>query len=439
MSSKSVVSTVAGVGLSCVGLAILASTEPPSAEWRSADELPAFDAMSLPALAQEVKSLNSRLQATKVANAAASREVWDFQARLSKASAAVAHLPSEIEALKQQATTLKAAIRQAVEDREAVTQDLAEYAKRFHDFQAHAPSYQQIDCAERALDGGKLTTLEEAYWRELPEAKRSALKYVRSQRTFITNKKKLAAEVASADHHYRALNEKWAGVLRQHADATARLAEVRIELAEVPAQLAAAEAGLTEQSNAQEAIQQRLAVAKRVQSRRYAEAKKAAERRLLATEQRGRQEAQASSPAVAFAPAAADSVVNVAVVPLYERRVIAYESDERIYRANALPPWSPRDEHYDRIHIDGRGLTSVRGNQTLVQRADGPSSMYTRDGNWEWHQMSHGVHGVRYYDDFRGVAQFDYVNPYSMVRTLGEQPYFGNDYGQGWSVQAPAW
>jgi hypothetical protein len=91
------------------------------------------------------------------------------------------------------------------------------------------------------------------------------------------------------------------------------------------------------------------------------------------------------------------------------------------------------------IHSDGMGVTTRQGNQTLVERANGASSLYTRQGPWESVQYSNGVVGQRYFDDYRGVTQFDFVNPNTGVRTLGEQPYEGNDYGQGWSQQMPLW
>ena len=90
------------------------------------------------------------------------------------------------------------------------------------------------------------------------------------------------------------------------------------------------------------------------------------------------------------------------------------------------------------IHADGMGVTTHQGNQVLVQRANGPSSLYTRQGPWESVQYSNGVVGQRYYDDDRGVTQFNFINPNSGVRTLGEQPYEGNDFGQGWSQRVSA-
>ena len=89
------------------------------------------------------------------------------------------------------------------------------------------------------------------------------------------------------------------------------------------------------------------------------------------------------------------------------------------------------------MHRDGYGVTQVSGNKTLVQRADGSTTLYTRDGDWEAVETNTGVQGMRFYDDMRGVTQFDFLNPREGMRTWGEQPYLGNDYGQGWSQQLP--
>ena len=90
------------------------------------------------------------------------------------------------------------------------------------------------------------------------------------------------------------------------------------------------------------------------------------------------------------------------------------------------------------FHRDGLGRTTRHGNQTLVERVNGPAAIYTREGDWESVQWSNGVHGYRHYDDLRGVQKFDMRNPSNGVRTIGEEPYVGNDYGQGWS-QLMAW
>ncbi len=105
---------------------------------------------------------------------------------------------------------------------------------------------------------------------------------------------------------------------------------------------------------------------------------------------------------------------------------------------DALEPVAPVGPS-STIHADGLGVTHRQGNQTLVQRANGPSALYTQQGPWEKVEYSNGVYGMRYYDDGRGITQFDFINPNMGVRTFGENPYEENDYGQGWSQRVPLW
>lgn len=88
---------------------------------------------------------------------------------------------------------------------------------------------------------------------------------------------------------------------------------------------------------------------------------------------------------------------------------------------------------------DEEGITQVSGNRTLVQRANGSATLYTREGPWESVDTNIGVAGKRFYDDSRGGTRFDYISRSTGIRTFGEEPYVGNNYGQGWSQKVPAY
>ena len=94
---------------------------------------------------------------------------------------------------------------------------------------------------------------------------------------------------------------------------------------------------------------------------------------------------------------------------------------------------------YRYLPRDEEGITQVSGNQTLVQRANGSATLYTREAPWELVDTNIGVAGKRFYDDSRGETRFDYIDPSTGIRTFGEEPYVGNNYGQGWSQQVPAY
>jgi hypothetical protein len=479
MSSNALFSTFACIGLSLAGLALFASTQPPHAARPAGGEWPELSKLTPASLASEVESLRQQLRQTDAAAATAVREAKDLKAALAQAAEAVAQIPVELETLGQQLTTIEGALRQAVAEREAASQDLADYSQRFCDFQKLSPGYEEVRRAERVLGGKRLTTREEAYWRERPELKNSAFAYAKKHREFLINKQKLANDAALAAEHCQAIEGKLATVRWQQTDAPNRLMQARQDLAELPTKIAAVEAELTQQTTARGALQQRLVAAETVKARLDANVlaakKRAAAQDRLAAELAAKQEQrQRSSSALVFAPAmpagpsaqprgldrlprgvrnlflakiagidlgidAPDVGAYVPDIDLYVPEVNVQVPEVHTYEPNAGLLRPPLADQGPRIHADGRGQTTVNGNRTFVQRSDGPSSLYTRDGQWEWHQMSHGVRGVRYYDDFRGVTQFDYVNPHSGVRIQGEEPYYGNDYGQGWSVQMPAW
>lgn len=59
------------------------------------------------------------------------------------------------------------------------------------------------------------------------------------------------------------------------------------------------------------------------------------------------------------------------------------------------------------VHSDGLSVTHRQGDQTLAERASGPSALHSREDQWEAIQYSNGVIGRRYFDVARSVIQFD--------------------------------
>jgi|688.fasta_scaffold713025_2 hypothetical protein len=91
------------------------------------------------------------------------------------------------------------------------------------------------------------------------------------------------------------------------------------------------------------------------------------------------------------------------------------------------------------MHEDGGGVTTRAGNEMLVERADGTATYYRRSGDWEYRQHNNGVHGYYHYDDVRQVQRFDYRNPRTGARIIGENPYPTNPYNRAWSRRGYGW
>ena len=91
------------------------------------------------------------------------------------------------------------------------------------------------------------------------------------------------------------------------------------------------------------------------------------------------------------------------------------------------------------VHEDGQGVTIRQGNQTLVRRNGGHAELITRVGNWEYRQHSNGVYGAYYYDNVKGVQRYDFRDPRTGQRKIGENPYPNTPYYYGWGAQGYGW
>lgn len=88
------------------------------------------------------------------------------------------------------------------------------------------------------------------------------------------------------------------------------------------------------------------------------------------------------------------------------------------------------------IHADGYGATYRSGNQTFVERMDGPSTLIQRVGDWDYRQMSNGVYGAFHYDRVNGVTKFDFRDPRTGRRVIGVNPNPSNPYVRPWSFES---
>jgi hypothetical protein len=162
--------------------------------------------------------------------------------------------------------------------------------------------------------------------------------------------------------------------------------------------------------------------------------------------------AKQSPPGFAYAPAGSQAGGGLSRLPPAVRTLILAEAagietgldlglNDPPYTGPSIPfsGQRPVARNHDGVsyHRDGMGRTTTLGDQTLVERVDGPAALYTRQNDWEFIQWGNGVYGARHYDSLRGVQQFDMRNPWTGTRTIGEEPYPGNYSGQSWSQQLP--
>jgi hypothetical protein len=92
------------------------------------------------------------------------------------------------------------------------------------------------------------------------------------------------------------------------------------------------------------------------------------------------------------------------------------------------------------VHADQRGMTYRQGNAQTVERWDGgPSTVYQRQGDWEYRGQTNGVEGYHYYDRQNGVTRFDYRDYRTGQRTIGVNPYPNNPYVRPWSYTEYGW
>jgi hypothetical protein len=367
-------------------------------------------------------------------------------------------LPAEIEGGQRTIPRLAAALAAAASEVKEAQETLSEYSGRFRDFRKLAPPPDLIDRAERLRRGERLSTLEEAAWRENPAAKKAALAYVEKRDRFDANERMLSAELEQARKAYVARAAKLNAARKRSTDAPKELLASQAALPEVSKLLATAEKEMGHLIAERDRLGRELAAAESKRAVEIAEAQKRAaeESRRLAELERSRKAQPERAAVAAFMPASppwgSGQKSGLSKLPPVVRTLILAEAAGIDVGVDIFPeddPLSPVATIRDAVrplvpagpstamHADGMGVTHRQGNQTLVERANGPSALYTQEGPWEAVQFSNGVFGRRYYDDSRGITQFDFVNPNAGVRTFGEQPYLGNDFGQGWSQQVP--
>jgi hypothetical protein len=381
----------------------------------------------IPSLRERVGSLNAHLQSL-------SGEIATLTKQRDLASEVVESLPDELKELRATLPRLTAALTAATAEAQAAKKTLTQYSGRFKEFRELAPEVDEVDRAERLRRGDRLSTLEEAAWRENPWAKKTALLYISKRDSFASNEQMLGSELTEAKEKQTAL--------------AATLATAQEKLAQGPRQLVT-------NKEAIERNGKRLNECVQLESRMTAERDRlqkqlaAAESKLAAELAAAQRAAEVQRQREAERKRVAQSQVAVAAAPTYATpanrhgrplAIVLPDDDDPPY---SRPTQSFRTVEPPRsgigMHRDGRGMTHVLGNQTLVQRDNGFATLYTRNGPWEAVETNTGAWGMRYYDDQRGVTQFDYVNTGAGVETIGEQPYPGNDYGQGWSQQIPLW
>ena len=272
---------------------------------------------------------------------------------------------------------------------------------------------------------------------QLNEDREHARKYIAARDKLVAQHRLLAEDVSVAKKVVADAESQLADIRSKLARASQQLARGRQLLQEGPSLLASGEQRLQELQADEKYVVTRLAAAESAEKRRAASTAKAERDRRI----------QQSPKQVASTPAPIRAGLSgFARLPRHLQMLIYAEAagvntgldllseDRPTSLANILP--EPPASY---LHADGRGVTHVQGNKKLVQRVDGPSSLYTRNGGWETHEMSQGVWGARYYDDFHGVTRFYYRNPNTGIRTIGEHPYPDNDFGQGWSQQMWGW
>lgn len=411
-----------------------------------------------------IASLRDNLRGIDKSHADAEQRLAEAVARHRNAAAAEMALPTEITELRRRIPALESELAAATKEVTEAEDDLADCNDRLKGFlRKYEPRTKReiewSDLARKVFRGEPWGRGDESNWAATPGdmqgiflqfwRRRDALTLEKQQKakvvesavkardsvsgSLLAAKSRLQKSEREFADSQKDVNETPALVQMAQAD-VARLAESRRQVA---AELEKAEAEKQRQDAWLVAEQQRAKAAKDAENRRLAEAERqrkadgASVTYTLTPNPNGGLRKLPRGLRTLILAEAAEVDTGLDLFPDDEMSPVGIVSD-------ALGLAEPPSEGVE-VHADGMGMTTRRGNQTLVERANGPSSMYTRQGPWESVQYSNGVAGQRYYDDYRGVTQFDFVNPNTGVRTLGEQPYEGNDYGQGWSQQVPLW
>lgn len=409
-----------------------------------------------------IASLAEQVRASEDEVRNAEQVVRKLKSERASATQAEAELSKELSYLVEKLPRLEAEFRASVDAEKAAVAANHEASERFREYckqKDPVSDLEKLDVAIARLvrQGVRLTAKQQMDWNHVePEVRRGILNYLRHRDHLQSEERVRASEVAKLTAKRRSLAGKIVASRARRTDGANELSSCRQILSQVPAaSITAAEAVLARKSATRDRLQAQLvaAEAKRAAALAAAQKKAAEESRRLADLDRARK-ARAKQAAVAAAPPAATSWGSgqrsgLSNLPPVVRTLILAEAagidvgldifpeDDPITPIReAVRPLTPIGPSTT-MHADGMGVTHRQGNQTLVERANGPSALYTQEGPWEAVQYSNGVVGRRYYDDSRGVTQFDFVNPNAGVRTFGEEPYWGNDFGQGWSQRVP--
>lgn len=462
---KALMATVVAAFLASGGLFLLAQQSPQRARL---ERQPA--AGEIASMAERIQSLSGRVNAAETEARDASHLLADLTAQSAEAAQAEKSLEAELTQLKRDLPRLESAAKAAATAQQDALQSHADAVTKLAEFRNKVgPTSQQgkrdLELVDRERRRAQLTRKEQEELEYLPkDDKQLILKYLQHCDSYRRDVETWATSAKQRTRDCNALTDRLSTANRRFADAPHELNRAQSRLAQLPAAIEAAQADVTQKYAVLDGLKAQLAsvTADRAAAVAAAEKKAADESRRLAESHRldeTRRFAAAKPPQQTAATAVAVPPLLVPV-PGYEpmpRQRGALGSLRPGVRNLILATMAGVDAGMDlgdvgfsqpqisipeacyEVHADGMGATYRQGNQTWVQRYDGPSATYTRDGPWEAIQYTNGVYGRRYYDDYRGVTQFDFVNPHRGTRTYGEEPYWGNDYGQGWSQQIPAW
>jgi septal ring factor EnvC (AmiA/AmiB activator) len=388
--------------------------------------------------------------------------VAEFGAQRAKAEQADTALSQESSQRTTEVPTLEAALAACERSEKKALQSHREAAERFSDFRRDkdpVSDYQEtlVKLATLVRSSKRLTPRQEWAWEDISKSTRAGLlKYLAVRERLADEERSLATEAARLTKERQSLSSRLAFARRRQAEVPSELNRNRASLPGLEAASAKAAAGL---ASAQERLtaltRERQSLNRQLAAIQAATPKPVAQRSPQASSPPVRS-TNNSSTGYVYIPRAPQAGGGLGALPKPVRSLILADVaglDTDLDLGLDDPPIVPRPRIYihgadaqpdsnaggSYVHRDGMGRTVKQGNQTLVQRLNGPSAVYTRQGDWEAVQWDTGVYGYRYYDDSRGVQRFDYRNPMMGIRTIGERPYIGNDYGQGWSQQLRGW
>lgn len=411
-----------------------------------------------------IRSLRDKLRGISTACTNAEKHLAALVARHRSAAIAEAVLPTKIAELRKQIPRLESQLAAARRTADEAEQELAERNDRFRAFleKYELRTKQETDwasLARKVASQERLSHIEESHWAGTPGDIQDIFLHYWRRRDRLAAERRRVTKLVDSAVSTRDTVAKSLSAAHSNLNANERaLADSRKDVDETPALIKLAQADAARLLESRKQLTTELVEAEEEKHRQDAWLAAEQQRAKAATDAENRRLAEAErlrktgggSVTYTFAPNPGGALGNL---PPAVRTLILAEAAGVDTGVDLLPDdeMSPIGIVRDvlapvgapavgvEIHADGMGVTTRQGNQTLVERANGPSSLYARQGPWESVQYSNGVVGQRYFDDYRGVTQFDFVNPNTGVRTLGEQPYEGNDYGQGWSQQMPLW